>query len=133
MILSGFSFMFIILAIVFNICLIGVILTIHKNQIIIFDEHKIIFEWYILFKDINTTVFASEIRKIEFKILEDEESRNRSYFIIIDLKIKKPLKLMVIKVQYYDLMEYFKEFCERNYVQLVGYVKDDEDDYLLIK
>lgn len=34
------------------------------------------------------------------------------------------MKLSVIPTQYYDLIECFKEFCDTNYIDLVGYTKD---------
>ena len=122
LIFSHFHISFIILAIIFNLVFIGIIFNIHKNQIIIFDVQQIIFDWYSLFKSINTTVSASNINKIQFKACYNDESS--IYQIFIYLNNNKPLKLTVTPTQYYDLMEYFKEFCDINDIDLVGYIKD---------
>jgi hypothetical protein len=115
-----------IFALVFNLMFIGIIFNVHKNQIIIFDEQKITIQWYSLFKNINTTVSAVQINKIQFKVFVDRDRKSSMHQIIINIKNKKPIKLTVIPAQYYDLMEYFKEFCDTNFINLVGYVKDDD-------
>lgn len=73
LVLSDFHIVFIIMAIVFSLFFIGIILNIQKNQIIIFDEQKIIFQWYSLFKSINKTVSADEINNIKLLGYVNEE------------------------------------------------------------
>lgn len=73
LVLSDFHIVFIIIAIVFSLFFIGIILNIQKNQIIIFDEQKIIFQRYSLFKSINKTVSADEINNIKLLGYVNEE------------------------------------------------------------
>ena len=128
LILSDFHIAFIIMAIVFNLFFIGIILNIHKNQIIIFDKQKIIFQWYSLFKSINKTFSADEINKIQFKISLNRYNESSSmHQINIHVKKGKSLKLSVIPAQYYDLMKYFKEYCEINNIKLLGYVNEERE------
>ena len=126
LIISNFHIGFMIFALVFNLMFIWIIFNVHKNQIIIFDKQKITIQWYSLFKNINTTVSAVQINKIQFKVFVDRDRKSSMHQIIINIKNKKPIKLTVIPAQYYDLMEYFKEFCDTNFINLVGYVKDDD-------
>ena len=120
--LSDFKPVFLIVAIFFSLIGVGIILNIRKNQIIIFEQHKINIEWFILMKNINEKVMAEQIKFIQFKtLIHERETLN--YHIVIQT-LEKRLKLIVTPVQYYDLMPYFKKFCDINHIKLIGYEKD---------
>ena len=120
--LSDFKPVFLIVAIFFSLIGVGIILNIRKNQIIIFEQHKINIEWFILMKNINEKVMAEQIKFIQFKTVTHERE-TLNYHIVIQT-LEKRLKLIVTPVQYYDLMPYFKKFCDINHIKLIGYEKD---------
>jgi uncharacterized membrane protein len=121
--LSDFNLVFLIVAILFSMIGVGIIFNIRKNQIIIFDQHMINIEWFILMKNINEKVWAEQIRLIQFKTVTHERE-TLNYHIVIQT-LEKRLKLIVTPVQYYDLMPYFKKFCDINHIELIGYEKDN--------
>jgi uncharacterized membrane protein len=120
--LSDFKLIFLIVAIFFSLIGAGIIFNIRKNQIIIFDQRKIDIEWFILMKNINEKVWAEQIIFIQFKTVTHEREP-LNYHIVIQT-LEKRLKLIVTPVQYYDLMPYFKKFCDINHIKLIGYEKD---------
>lgn len=120
--LSDFKLVFLVIAIVFSLIGVGILFNIRKNQIIIFDQHKINIEWFILMKNIKEKVWAEQITLIQFKTVTHEREP-LNYHIVIQT-LEKRLKLIVTPVQYYDLMPYFKKFCDINHIKLTGYEKD---------
>ncbi len=120
--LSDFKPVFLIVAIFFSLIGVGIVFNIRKNQIIIFEQNKINIEWFILMKNINEKVMAEQIKFIQFKTVTHERE-TLNYHIVIQT-LEKRLKLIVTPVQYYDLMPYFKKFCDINHIKLIGYEKD---------